>query len=403
MAVPGRWLTRIMSTASCRGLLPHMTILYLVTFLLVLPLACRNLRHSEFYRLLHNAKEDKMVLQQANDMRAAKARQFLASTNRRNVTYSKTQRPDVAITVVTVSRNWHNHQPSYLTQVTASFLQQLDSGMEHLTYSLSVCNVDANPRAHIEARDIAEYLPLYSRFNVSTGVTVARKEKEKQDYVFCLRQSLSENPRYVFMVEDDALPHSDWLQALDYVLKRHLDSSYRRGLFWPPKPTAYVKFFHPEAFHSFFTLFPEPQRILEWLSLTAVISSCLVTFYKSRLSYGVKLWLALGLYSWLVCLVIGRNNFITLRRLLVPYLYSYTPDPGCCMPATLYPADSARDIADYMDNVTCSNKYPKDFALDTYLVDTGSSGFLVQPNVFSHIGLYSATNRNIKPAYMISQ
>ncbi len=110
---------------------------------------------------------------------------------------------------------------------------------------------------------------------------INRKEKEKQDYVFCLKKSLELNPRYILMVEDDAVPHPDLFTVLEHTISQHLESPYQRGERTqdtsPSKRTVYVKFFHPERLLGFVSA--ERERLLEWISFASISATVVLLLY----------------------------------------------------------------------------------------------------------------------------
>ncbi|KAK7444249.1 hypothetical protein BaRGS_00040421, partial [Batillaria attramentaria] len=104
---------------------------------------------------------------------------------------------------------------------------------------LFVCNVDRVPERHSYAVFLKDYLHTQkgSELRLLTCPHPQRKfqtpkncrtcfkddsrlEKERHDYMFCMQAALTFDPRYVIMVEDDAVPHADLPDVLEDVLRR---------------------------------------------------------------------------------------------------------------------------------------------------------------------------------------
>ena len=78
-----------------------------------------------------------------------------------------------------------------------------------------------------------------------------------------------------------------------------------------------------------------------------------------------------------------------IRDSLSPQLYQVTPTPSCCIPAVLWTRHGALGVSRYLLNVTCTALRSTDIRMDEFRETTGARGLLVQPNLFSHIGLLS--------------
>ncbi len=59
-----------------------------------------------------------------------------------------------------------------------------------------ICNVDFDPASYTEAYNLSSIVPLVNRFNKTTLPLIHTLEKEKQDYVFCLNQTVKYNARW---------------------------------------------------------------------------------------------------------------------------------------------------------------------------------------------------------------
>ena len=394
-------------------------VLYFITFLVVFPVLCFLLRNS-FCSLRYDEAARKRFLLTENSRRLEEAQRYFEMLDRTKLHqmlqhYNNVQGRDtlsIALIIITVSRNRHqidSYEPNYLTQVVWKFLMQLhaieDEGFAHQV-SLSICNVDHDPANYAEAINISRFVPMFQRFNETHFSTVHLHEKEKQDYVFCLNRALENDPDFVLLVEDDALPTPDFFHVLDYTLAMHLTKRLLRGEFFPQHETiAYVKFFHPDWLLSFWGL--ERERIPELISLTTIIGLALTcVYFLFRKSHDTKpssipAIVCLFVYSFLVVAAVGRPNFNKMRTILSPYVHTFSPAPSCCTPAMLFPAEGAKQVVSYLNQVTCSNNFGKDSGLDRLLVEKGMKAYLVQPSTFTHIGLYSSLRDRMVDPFIV--
>ena len=397
-----------------------MALLYAVTFLLILPVLFHNVRYSAFYLHLN-----KTVLQEwmrnANSRRIVEAENYFSLLNnsaviKQNETHSKDAADEavtVALTIVTVSRNRHqidSYEPKYLTQTVWKFHSLLEKWRlysHHLRIRMSICNVDAAVESYHESHALSKFVPMFSRFNETHFSLVHMLEKEKEDYVFCLNKSLQvhKEAKYIFLVEDDALPTVDVFDVLQHVILTHTEQSFLRGEFHSPmSDIAFIKFYHPERLLGFISL--QPERLPELLSYAVLLSTlltviCVVTYGLATTGNVHSLWSKLFLFSIIVMLVCGRAGISEWRRLASPVFYSYTPAPSCCTPAMLFPRAGALLTANYLSMSTCSSNVGKDSVLDKMLEDTQMKAYLVQPNMFTHIGVYSSLRLRTVDPFMV--
>ena len=384
----------------------HMIWLYVVTFLFVLPLLCHDVRFSLYYFDRRNITERQEVARHLNTRRLAEATSFfeLARSNSLKAMLgqlemgSSSRELDVAITVITVSRNrnkFDSYTPRYLTQVSYQLLNILlhHQRQSYMTYSytVSLCNVDSHPESYHEAANLSQWFrtfkrpePLSDHWNIF--------EREKQDYAFCLNASLGLGSRYVLLMEDDALPHPDLVPVMERLIGG-----------WVGQGTAYVKMYHPERVLGFINL--EWERLPELVSVGLVLGTMLSRLYillqPTCRSYSYRMWAVCVLYWVLVALAVGRPAILELRRYFAPHLYSIVPTPTCCTPAILYPQDVARDLVNYFSNVICDATFAKDMALSTFTHGRGKKGYLVSPNLFQHIGMYSSLRSEVLDPHII--
>lgn len=321
---------------------------------------------------------------------------------------------DVGLTVLTMSRGLHLVKPvtyrtHYLTQSVARLLTLLNDTSLTLTYRLAICNVDERPDEFTEAQELEVLVPTTKRFGAIVGeagssrrTKATRWEKLKHDYVYCLQDTLARGVRYAFLVEDDALAHDHLLHVLEHVLRTVVEA--------PKAPSVtYVKFFHPQRLLGYYSL--EVERLSELLALSLTLGAALALGCSCRAPHRGQgdsagssdgggdnrsterrqLWLSWAWWTALVAvaaLAVGRENLLELRRLSIQ-LYQVTPTPSCCTPAMLFTKQGGQEIIDHLLSVTCTSSQSTDFWIDEFRRQTGARALLVQPNLFTHIGLVS--------------
>lgn len=399
------------------------TVLFLLTFVVILPLCCKELRHTPYERFFpKNETEEKNLLIRTNEERFNYSLKILRgfddispsnepkySLNLRKTLLSQegttffksstganssSQRNGIAITIITVSRNKYmeeNYKPYYLVQTVAHFLKSINETVLAFPLHFSVCNVDTHPFNHVDMTLLPKWIPIFQRFklNVDTAFSYdAMLNKEKEDYMFCLEKAMEQNMSYSLLVEDDALPHRDLFSViaskLSILSSKRTDSGYLEDVL-------FLKLYHPERLLGYISL--EWERIPELLSLAGLLTTALAHIY-SRWRPNAKLhqktaFFILFLYSVLILLLIGRQNLLPLRR-ISRYFYQMTPAPSCCTPAMLYPRAGAKVVLDYLKTVQCKKGFGKDMAVDKLVRDKGLSTRFIQPNLFQHIGHFSA-------------
>lgn len=305
---------------------------------------------------------------------------------------------DIALGLVTSNRaifSGKYDNPYYLTQSVAALVKLLQGIKDTLDFKLKlhlfICNVESEEFKYVEARTISEYIPTVAKYS---GHSVPRyanmKRKERLDYAFCLVEGAKRGGRYVMLIEDDTLPHADFLYVLQHTVFHHIESRImRHEQHIKYNDLAYVKFYHPSTLNNYFGL--ETQRWSEWVILSFILTSLSVLicsrFWLPAAKFPVQLWLFLFVYFMLLLLVIGRTNIIEFRRLFSPHLYIFGPAPSCCTQAMLYTRDMALKFAGYLESPKVGERVSKDTALDTFLVEEHLRGFIVEPNTFTHIGM----------------
>ena len=199
------------------------------------------------------------------------------------------------------------------------------------TVVLSVCNVDRNPNAYVEAIHLANIVRTFTRHITSSSSTQTPSnetlEKEKDDYVYCLRTTVAlRRPRYVLLVEDDALPNAHMTTVLGHVLQTRLNRKYARGEFWDSDDDiAYVKFYHPDWLLGYGSF--DANRLPCLLAFGAVASSLVLAVVRCISSSLVRerdvyvTWTLLAVYAMMVAVAIGRSNIVHVMRMFPPHLY----------------------------------------------------------------------------------
>ena len=386
--------------------------IYSVSFLGLFPLLFKDMRYSLYYRNpFRNSSSEMGYHMRQNELRVAKASQFWSSDRQSgSLNFTKKQK-DIDIDVMIVTTFRHNSilkgkNPKFLTQILWQFFQILnDPETRGLPWkiSLSVCNVDS--KHHEEARNFSSVVQYFQRYSDEPrGVSRLNiKEKEKQDYAFCLEKSLKANPRYSLLVEDDAFPHPQLFYILYYLLEIRRSAVASR---MHDSDVLFYKLYHPERLQGFWSI--QPERIPELISFGSLCGTCsalLVNYLlpkrtKARSHTFYFIWFLMVVYFALAATAVSRQHLNELRYISKD-LFSVGPTPSCCTPGMLFVADKARHWLNYMKNHSCRLNYGKDIMLDDYRHKFNIKGLIVQPNLFVHIGFYSSLNKNLlKPSLM---
>ncbi|NWW78229.1 TM246 protein, partial [Climacteris rufus] len=380
----------------CRWSSPfiHLLTLTVVTFGVLAPLTCHRLLHSYFYlRRWHlNAMSQEFLEQnQQEGQDALHYFEKMQTPNASEASGSDALQPVLLITIITVQRRSDFH---YLLQVASRFHRLLRKcGAGCRSHRVLLCNVESDPSSHQDVRLLSSFFPMVSRDGTgeSPDPSVNQFEKEKQDYVFCLEQSLlAYNPEYILVVEDDAVPEEEIFPVLRHLLLARFSKPYLRD-------ALYFKLYHPERLQRY--LNPEPMRLLEWLGLGMFLGPALGCAYcraAGRPGPGWGLVAFFGLYSMALAELVGRHYGLELRR-LHPALYNVVPASECCTPAMLFPAASARRASRYLRGLRCRRGFAKDTALYALLRGRAESAYVVEPNLVRHVGMYSSLRLSSSP------
>lgn len=368
-------------------------VLSIITFCVILPLCCHRLLYSYFFiKSIYLDSMSDQVLQESLKQ-GQEALHFWQSTSTSVVSSSFTdiaKHPELLVTVVTATRR-EGRDFHYLLQVMQQLAGLLGGCGERRCAEVLVCDVESSPQLNQDA------LLLDGRFQVirRSAEELQRKrdgvntfEREKRDYVFCLRKGWElVKPKNIVVLEDDALPRPDFFAVIKDLLSRRFALQ-----------TLYIKLYHPERLQRYWN--PEPYRILEWVGLGLVAATALLlTFpYWNPFSFSFTLsarhLLFFTLYFMAAVELMGRHYLLELRR-ISPQLYAVSPATECCTPAMLFPGNASLRVAEYLDGSFCMKGNAKDTVL-YQMVRTipGERSHSVEPNLITHIGAYSSVRRN---------
>ena len=406
----------------CQRVWRDVILLFILTFCVALPCLSLRLRHTMYERFIpKNEAKEKAKLLKENTVRLNESLDYIKHIEEgdfyKTLNFAREHKSDgqsqimdstLAVTIITVSRNRHtisSYEPKYLTQTVASFLKLHNAktfNFSRFKVGLFICNVDPLPDSYAEVNALPRWIKVFQRFS-HNGVPLSNMaydaiiDKEKQDYVYCLEESLAQNVSHVLLVEDDALPLPDLFPVIDQLIFSNFENA---GISSSGNVT-YFKLYHPERLLGYISI--EFERIPELLSLSCLLSTILL-WMNSKLSsrsLPVPLFLAVFfIYSGLLFLALGRVNVIEFRR-LSKYLYQLTPAPTCCTPAMLFPKQGGRIVADYLKSITCKSEFAKDTALDAFRKKKGLIARMIQPNLFKHIGQFSTLRSELVNPFIV--
>lgn len=378
-----RWKVAVQKLMRWWNRVTRASVVCVLTFGVILPLCCHRCLYS--YYFLKSFYLDQMsdeALQRSYE-RGQEALQYW-----RNVSHAgpaeKTvpehpEHPELLVTVVTVQRTM-GQEYHYLLQVMQK-LEELRTRAcgEAACPQILLCDMENEDTALVE-----KSFPTVKKRN-SRDENVNIFEKEKRDYVFCIRKSIEMfKPRNLIVLEDDALPTSDFFSVVRDLLRRRFISY-----------SLYVKLYHPERLQRYWN--PEPYRILEWVGLGILSASACLFFlaYVTHFSrpFSAPLFIFLVAYFMLAAELIGRHYLLEVRR-VSPQLYAVSPATECCTPAMLFPGNASSRVVALLDAATCQ----KGNAKDIVLYRQARYAHSIEPNAVRHIGAFSSVRANpIRP------
>ncbi|KAM3655209.1 LOW QUALITY PROTEIN: post-GPI attachment to proteins factor 4-like [Ammospiza maritima maritima] len=364
----------------------HLLTLTVVTFGVLAPLICHRLLQSYFHlRCWHLNPMSQEFLEQ-NQLEGQDALRYfekMQMPNASKASGSDTFQPLLLTTIITVQRQNVFH---YILQVASHFHCLLQKCGAHCqSHRMLLSNVEVDQL-------LSSLFPTVShdRTGENPDPGLNQFEKEKQDYIFCLEQSLlMYSPEYILFMEDDAVPEEEIFSVLQHLFLAQFSKPYLRD-------TLYFKLYCPERLQHFIN--PEPMRILEGLGLGMFLGpvlSCVYCRAVGRAGPGWCLVAFLTLYSITLSELVGQHYGLELRR-LHPMVYNVALASECCTPAMLFPAASARRALGYLWGLH-SQGFVKDIALYS-LPGQGENAFMVKPNLVHHVRVYSSLRLNSDPA-----
>ncbi|XP_007570570.1 post-GPI attachment to proteins factor 4 [Poecilia formosa] len=365
--------------------------LSIITFCVVLPLCCHRLLYSYFFRFTYLNSMSDEVLQKSLE-RGQEALHFWQSGSPMESTRFSdvAQNPELLVTVVTTRRN-EGRDFHYLLQVMRQLSRiAADCGGRRCAEVL-LCDVESGPEENQDAKLLEGHFKVIRRSSQEQQANRESPntfEREKRDYVFCLRQGWElVKPKNMILLEDDALPGEDFFTVVKDLLSRRFALH-----------TLYIKLYHPERLQRYWN--PEPYRILEWVGLGLVGATALLLSIPYCNPFSLSFTLSANhlvfftLYFMVAAELIGRHYLLEVRR-ISPQLYAVSPATECCTPAMLFPGNASLRVADFLDGSFCYKGNAKDMVLYRKARTTpGERAHSVEPNLVTHIGAYSSVRPN---------
>ena len=364
----------------CRRPCLKWIVAYALVFIVIMPLVARDLVYSVYRSTdwTYATMQDKVLDRHRRSLLEAEV--YLRSLeSRKGTLLPDDPSVDVGMVVITSRRVIGSRPLGYLTRTIAALSRFARNSVWPATKQLFICDVNAGPSPHIEADRLRQYFHVVVRFpNRSASAAILDPfEKEKQDYAFCLQQALHFTSTYVLIVEDDAVAEENLFDVLPHVL-------HTRPHFW-----SHLKLYYPERWQGFSLSIRTALELTSVFFITCMIWTAVFYIWWTERRRRFQHAIAGGLLVVLLVLSVGRQHLVELKR-VSPYLYSVAPDPACCSPAILHKAEFAQLLVLYLNGVRCSNIYPLDIALNSFVNQLRWPGFLVEPNLFRHIGLISS-------------
>ena len=388
----------------------YVYLIVVVLFLCLYPVLLRNLPYSMYY-----VKENDLILKSTvhsiNSHRINMSQEYLNSLDKKETALhyaSKLKNASLQLLTIitTMKRNaklYTNEKLGYLTQVVAKIDRELKKSV-FINSSILICDVDSEYDHSSEVDYLNSIFPMISHRS-SPGLASNRREKEKNDYVWCLQEamfSVNKSTSYVLVLEDDAIPVDDMFNILNYLVKERLENPISQGEPSNDASFAFLKLYYPEKWDGYGL---ECSKIIELLSVACVFGPYL--YFILRLSFlniidlpEFKFYVFCILFVLANCLAIGRVNILEICR-LSKFFYKIIPAHGCCTPAVLYQYEQIPAIIKYLNKSKCEEKYGLDLALDDFAINFSLPRYLVQPNLFYHIGLYSSLTKPKMPEYFL--
>ncbi|XP_017290461.1 transmembrane protein 246 [Kryptolebias marmoratus] len=366
--------------------------LCVITFCVILPLCCHRLLYSYYFmKFMYLDSKSESALRESLE-RGQDALRFWQNDSASAAfrLADVAQRPELLVIVVTArrhdGRNFH-----YLLQVMRRLSGIVKSCGAWRCAEVLLCDVESDPLENPDARLLEPYFKVV-RYTAQerrrNGGQINTFEREKQDYVFCLRKGWElAKPQNMIVLEDDALPREDFFSVVKNLLSRRFALH-----------TLYIKLYHPERLQRYWN--PELYRILEWvgLGLFGATALLLTLPFWNPCSFSFTLSVShlvfFALYFMAVAELMGRHYLLEARR-ISPQLYAVSPATECCTPAMLYPGNASARVAEYLEGSFCYKGNAKDMVLyQMARTIPGERSHSVEPNLVTHIGAYSSVRPN---------
>ncbi|XP_003972260.2 post-GPI attachment to proteins factor 4 [Takifugu rubripes] len=381
-----RWTACIVQRLRWSSAVSQALLLSALTFCVVLPLCGHRLLYSYFFirSMYLDSMSDQALqrsLRQGQDDLNFWQKVSAEPAMFKNISLN----PDLLVTIVTARRN-EGRDFHYLLQVMRQLSVILHSCGGQRCAEVLVCDVESGPQENQDSSLLEAHFKVIRRSpeeQLRSWEKINTFEREKRDYVFCLRKGWNLlKPRNIVVLEDDALPTPDFFSVVTNLLSRRF-----------ARYTLYVKLYHPERLQRYWN--PEPYRLLEWVGLGLVLATVLLLNpcrFTFTLSWAHLLFFTL--YFMAVTELLGRHYLLEVRRLL-PQFYAVSPATECCTPAMLFPGNSSLRVAEYLDASFCTKGNAKDTVLYQLMKKLpGEPAHSVEPNLVTHIGAFSSVRPN---------
>ncbi|XP_060588185.1 post-GPI attachment to proteins factor 4-like [Ruditapes philippinarum] len=308
----------------------------------------------------------------------------------------------LAINIITLSREnnlTETEPPHYLLQTVAALIKLINRlDQNYFQIYLSICNVDLNPETYVDMNYIPEWITIFQRDKEKRESFKNRYEKEREDYVFCMKNVLEQNSSFLLILEDDTLPHQDLFSVMKKELFENDQCELKKDKF---KDLFYVKL-HTNSWDLnfvrlwrwtkflFFTGF-DLGKVFELMIITLFLDVLIIValkkYSKLRLSY--HMFFILFIYIAWVLNVIGRQNISIVWRYILGITHEMSDATGGSLVAAFYPRASAEATVQYLNSVECDKSYPKDVALNRLARKHWQQLLLIEPPLFTHMGYHS--------------
>ena len=372
---------------------------YFSTFFILLPYICSEWAYSRYFN--ENISKTSLVTRgfNLNDKRHIAAENYFlqldpnSTANYYQALFNDVN-VDLAIGIITVKRTYGEGTLGYLTQVMAKLDELFKNDIFIKKKTMFLCNVYAGPGQHVEALKLARYFPVVYRFKDEspTDVIQSLPEKEKFDYMYCLSQANLHKPKYILLVEDDALANNNLFQVLHLKLTE-LKTGLTTENYHVRNEWLYLKLFYPERWQGYGW---EMGRLIELLGCGLFGGIFSIYIFPCKFSYSNYInkrysrisFLAGFTYFILITYSIGRPYFIKWRH-YSPFFYRLLSAPDCCSPALVFPSNVVNSLLTFLESFKCTINKGIDIACDSYAKQYGYDRYVVEPNLFSHIGMLS--------------